>query len=98
MTTKYPKDVGFPLPKSRNLPFLVVCFHLLYLLLPLAVAASPFLPIYHLLIGAFTPFDKKVLSCCVLYYSTWILTAHLTKRGGSYRFLNSNPLLTYVLR
>ena len=98
MASTYPKDVGFSPVSSRNIPFLFLCFHLLYLLLPLLIVLTPFMSCFHLLVtGDFTSFDKRILTCAALYYATWVFTAQLTKTGGSNRLLNSNPLLSYIL-
>lgn len=91
-------ECGFPQNPQRNLPVLIILFHLLYLLLPMSIALAPILSLVRLYLGVSKTWDMKVLGFSVVYYSTWVMTSKMTKKGGENRFLNSNlfGLLRYA--
>lgn len=97
MVNKFPKEVGFPKVTSRNTPFLIATFHLVYLIIPLCIVCAPILSIIRLAKGTNTKYDLKVIAASTVYYSSWIMTASFTKVGWSNRIINSNPLMQYFL-
>lgn len=92
-----------PLRKQITAPVfaaLVIIFHMTYLIIPLALTIYPMITFYTWCRGAAdhpsasAPF---VLTIFFAYFSTWILFKSHTRTGYPVNFLNTNPLLRFVL-